>query len=61
MNPDSTTLVPIGTAVRPYGSVQAVGLIQGERYYWLIDKQGIVSMMPADDIERRAREQEAFK
>jgi hypothetical protein len=40
--------------VKPYGKIGAVGLLQGERYYWLIDKHGTVSMMPADVIEPRS-------
>lgn len=46
----------IGTVVKPYGKIAAVGILSGERYYWLIDKQKTVSMMPADEIERRVKE-----
>lgn len=35
---------------RIYGRVAAVGILSGERYYWLV-KRGVVSMMPADVIE----------
>ena len=35
------------------GRVAAVGILSGERYYWLIDKHGVVSMMPADAVEPR--------
>lgn len=44
--------VPLGTKIRPYGTIGAVGSIQGERYYWLTSPDGrCVSMMPADVIE----------
>lgn len=32
-------------------TVGAVGVTQGERCYWLIDKHGTVSMLPAFIIE----------
>lgn len=33
-----------------WGKIIAVGYV-GERYYWMIDKYGVVSMMPADVVE----------
>lgn len=43
-----------GQRVNPWGEIGAVGCIHGERYYWLIDCHGTVSMMPADVVEARA-------
>jgi len=37
--------------VEPYGKVAQVGWV-GERYYWLIDEEGTIAMMPADVIEQ---------
>jgi hypothetical protein len=37
--------LPLGTET-PEGVVQAVGITGGERYYWLVDAHGVVSMMP---------------
>lgn len=51
----------LGERVEPYGTVEAIGLLSGERYYWLIDKHGVVSMMPADVVEPRAPAQEEGK
>jgi hypothetical protein len=41
----------LGTVVKPWGKIYAVGSLGGERYYWLIDKHDTVSMMPAMAIE----------
>jgi hypothetical protein len=30
----------------PWGTVQAVALTGGERYYWMQDRSGVISMMP---------------
>lgn len=38
-------LIPIGTKTK-IGKVSAVANIGGERYYFMIDKFGTVSMMP---------------
>jgi hypothetical protein len=46
--------LPINRVVKPYGKIAAVGVIKGERYYWLVDARGDVSMMPADVVERRS-------
>ena len=40
----------LGTKVKGYGEVIAVGWF-GERYYWLSNRRGDVSMMPATLIE----------
>jgi hypothetical protein len=42
-------IVPIGTQT-PYGKIAGV-LFIGERYYLLINKEGVVALMPADVIE----------
>ena len=39
-------LLPVGRRVEPYGKIAAVGSIEGERYYWFVEGNG-VSMMPA--------------
>lgn len=44
----------IGQIVKPWGRVAAVGMIGGERYYWLVDlRTKAVSMMPADTVEAK--------
>lgn len=43
--------VPLGTYRKHYGKISAVGITGGERYYWLIDEDGTVSMMPWFVIE----------
>jgi len=43
-------IIPIGTKIKPYGVIKMVGWV-GERYYWLIDKDNTISMMPASLIE----------
>ena len=42
--------IPLGSETN-YGTVHAVGYVGGERYYWLIDKKGTVSMMPSCVVE----------
>lgn len=42
--------LPIDTKT-PWGPIGAVGVVGGERYYWMIDKHGVVSMMPACVVE----------
>lgn len=49
-------IVPLGTIVKPWGRVAAVGFTGGERYYWLIDEHETVSMMPASVVEPRYKE-----
>ena len=42
----------LGEIVKPWGKIAAVGFLNGERYYWLIDLEDeSVSMMPADVVE----------
>lgn len=43
--------VPLGTVVKPWGTAEAIASLHGERYYFLIDKHKVVSMMPADVVE----------
>ncbi len=52
-----TKPLSLGTIVEPWGEIAMVGSGGGvfsERYYWLVDDMGGVSMMPADVIERAA-------
>jgi hypothetical protein len=35
----------IGTKIRGYGTIEAIAWL-GERYYFLINKYGVVSMIP---------------
>lgn len=46
--------IPLGTVIKPYGKVAAVGWV-GERYYWLV-KEGCVSMIPAAVLEPMLQE-----
>ena len=43
-------ILPIGTET-PYGRIEAIGSLSGERYYWMIDKHKVVSMIPASILE----------
>jgi len=43
-------IVKIGTEVKPYGKVAGI-LFIGERYYFLVDKNKVVSLMSASVIE----------
>ena len=38
-------IIPLGTMTQ-YGEIVMVGCLQGERYYWMIDHFGVVSMIP---------------
>ena len=49
MAADLNSLLPIGTKTQ-WGTVQSV-LYDGERYYFLIDERGCISMMPASTVE----------
>lgn len=49
---ETRELVPIGTIIKPYGKVSAVGCLQGERYYWFVASDKSIAMMPACMIER---------
>lgn len=37
-------LLPINTETK-FGRVKAIGFISGERYYWMLDEDGSVSMI----------------
>ncbi len=43
-------MLKLGT-MTPWGKVAAVGVIGGERYYWLVDRDILVSMLPASLVE----------
>ncbi len=38
-----------------FGKIKAIANLSGERYYFMIDKYGTVSMMPACVIENNQR------
>ena len=42
-------MLSIGTKTQ-WGIIQAIGFV-GERYYWIVDKFGTVSMFPANFLE----------
>ena len=48
-NPESKTKQPLplklGTKTQ-WGEIYMVGFTGGERYYWMINRDGTVSMMP---------------
>lgn len=44
--------VSLGTVIKLYGKVGAVGITGGERYYWLVNADGGVTMMPWFVIEQ---------
>lgn len=46
MNP----ALPIGTKTQ-FGTIQAIQWSGGERYYFIIDRRGTVSYMPASAVE----------
>lgn len=45
-----SNIIPIGTIVKPWGKVVAIGFTKGERYYWFVD-DNCVSMIPAFMVE----------
>lgn len=47
--------LPLGTETQ-WGTVEAIGFF-GERYYWLVDKDKVVSMFPADMVEASVPQQ----
>lgn len=49
--------LPLGTEVKPYGKIEMIGSLDGERYYWLVNKDGSVAMMPSIVIEGVAKSQ----
>lgn len=50
MTNDNKPILPLGTPVKPWGKIIAVGWY-GERYYWLENDHGDISMMPARVVE----------
>lgn len=36
-----------------WGWVSAIGILQGERYYWFTHSDGSVTMLPAVTVEQR--------
>jgi len=36
-----------------WGKISAVGTVGNERYYWMIDDNGVVSMLPAYVVEAK--------
>jgi hypothetical protein len=54
MNP-----IPLGTFIMPLGKVGAVGMTNGERYYWMVGHDGAVTMTPAMVVEPMYLEQYA--
>lgn len=46
MNPP----LPLGTETE-WGTIEMIGLTGGERYYWMVDKDGCVAMIPAFMVE----------
>jgi hypothetical protein len=47
-------LIPLGTKTQ-WGNIAMVGFTGGERYYWMKDKHGCVSMMPAFIVEQQEK------
>lgn len=43
--------LPLGTKTQ-WGKIEMVGITGGERYYWMLDKHGGVSMIPASIVEQ---------
>jgi len=50
--------LPLGSKTK-WGTIEAVGLTGGERYYWMIDKFKFVSMIPAFMVEEDAKSAQA--
>ena len=48
-------MIPIDTVVKPWGKVSMIRTIEGERYYFLIDEDGHVSMIPDFVVEHEAK------
>lgn len=51
MSKKQKDMLPLGAKVPIYGTIEMIGCLRGERYYWLINKHGVVSMMPDFIIE----------
>lgn len=45
---DYTPIIPTGTKVEPYGVVVAIHSHAGERSYFMVDEDGVVTMMPEE-------------
>ena len=45
-------IIPIGTKTK-WGKIAAIRTIEGERYYFMVDKDGGVAMMPANVVEEK--------
>lgn len=43
--------LPLGTKT-VWGKISMIGITGGERYYWMVDKDRTVSMMPASIVEK---------
>jgi len=54
----SDKIIPLGTIVKPWGKVAAVGWTGGERYYWFI-KDNSVSMIPWTVVMEQIKENKA--
>ena len=50
-------IVPIETKTK-WGKISAILMKEGERYYMLLDKKGVVSLLPADVVENGYLEEE---
>lgn len=44
-------MIPLDVVIEPWGRIAAIGVTGGERYYWFVDKDGCVSMIPAFMVE----------
>lgn len=44
--------LPLGTKTE-WGIIESVGITGGERYYWMVDKYKVVSMIPAFIVEKQ--------
>lgn len=53
MSGRSTEKIAALDSMTPWGRIAAVAYISGERYYFLINKHGTVSMLPADIVEAK--------
>lgn len=46
-------IIPLGTVVKPWGKIVAIGFISGERYYWFVEinDPNCVAMIPGFMVE----------
>ncbi len=44
-------MLTLGKQYRPYGTLEAITSLDGERYYFFMARCGVVSMMPAMIME----------